>query len=179
MAKRMTRMAAAAVAATCLTPLILAGCATKADRTARAERDEAERTAPVTKPSSGVQRYRIKDWSAPDDHTLIITTNDGTKFRAETLGPCNGLAFTTRVGFVNRGNFNQIDRTSSVVLADGTRCPFQSFDEIRSAESKALDAYEKAPESRGIERVCFSPGFRNTFRKPFNSWNGRGKRDWT
>jgi len=146
MAKHMTRMAAAAVAATCLA--LLAGCATKADRTARAEREEAERTAPVTRPSSGVQRYRIRDWSAPDDHTLIITTNDGTKFRAETLGPCNGLAFTTRVGFVNRGNFNQIDRTSSVVLADGTRCPFQSFDEIRSAESKALDSYEKAPESK-------------------------------
>jgi len=152
MAKRMTRRAAAAVAATCLTPLILASCATKEDRTARAEREEAERTAPVTKPSSGVQRYRIRDWSAPDDHTLIITTNDGTKFRAETLGPCNGLAFTTRVGFVNRGNFNQIDRTSSVVLADGTRCPFQSFDEIRSAESKALDAYEKAPESKSDKK---------------------------
>jgi hypothetical protein len=148
MAKRMTRRAAVAVAATCLALLILPACATKEERTARAEREEADRTAPVTKPSSGVQRYRIKDWSAPDDHTLIITTNDGTRFRAETLGPCAGLAFTTRVGFVNRGNFNQIDRTSSVVLADGTRCPFQSFDEIRSAESKALDSYEKAPESK-------------------------------
>jgi hypothetical protein len=152
MAKRMTRMAAAAVAATCLTPVMLSGCATQEERTARAEREEAERTAPVTRPSAGVQRFRIKDWSAPDDHTLIITTNDGTKFRAETLGPCNGLAFTTRVGFVNRGNFNQIDRTSSVVLADGTRCPFQSFDEIRSAESKALDAYEKAPESKPADK---------------------------
>ena len=149
MAKRMTRMAAAAVAAT---GLILAACATKEERTARTEREQADRTAPVTKPSSGVQRFRIKDWSAPDDHTLIITTNDGTKYRAETLGPCNGLAFTTRVGFVNRGNFNQIDRTSSVVLADGTRCPFQSFDEIRSAESKALDAYEKAPESKPADK---------------------------
>jgi hypothetical protein len=95
-----------------------------------------------------VQRFRIRDWSAPDDHTLIIVTQDGTRFRAETLGPCTGLAFTTRLGFVNRGNFNQIDRTSSVVLADGTRCPFQSFDEIRSAESKALDSYEKAPEPK-------------------------------
>jgi hypothetical protein len=52
---------------------------------------------------------------------------------------------------VNRGNFNQIDRTSSVVLADGTKCPFVSFDEIRSAESKALDAYEKAPEAKPKE----------------------------
>lgn len=148
MAKRMTRMAAAAVAATCMTPLLLSGCATQEDRDARAAKTEADRTAAVTHPSSSVQRYRIKDWSAPDDHTLIIVTQDGTRFRAETLGPCDGLAFTTRVGFVNRSGFGQIDRTSSVVLADGTRCPFQSFDQIRSAENKALDSYEKAPESK-------------------------------
>jgi hypothetical protein len=146
MAKQMTRMAAAAVAATCLTPFILAGCATKTDSSSQAERDQADASAPITQASSGIQRYRIHDWSAPNDHTVIITTNDGTRFRAETLGPCPGLAFTTRVGFVNRGGFNRIDRTSSVVLADGTRCPFQSFDEIRSAESKALDSYEKAEE---------------------------------
>jgi hypothetical protein len=112
-----------------------------------AARDQADVNAPITKVSSGVMRYRIKDWSAPNDHTLIIVTQDGTRFRAETFGPCQGLAFTTRVGFVNRGGFNQIDRTSSVVLADGTRCPFQSFDEIRSAESKALDSYERSGEA--------------------------------
>jgi hypothetical protein len=148
MAKHLTRMAAAAVAATCLIPL--SGCATK-EANSRVAEEQADRNAPVTQPSSGVQRFRIRDWSAPDDHTLIVTTSDGTKFRAETLGPCPGLAFTTRVGFVNRGNFNQIDRTSSVVLADGTKCPFVSFDEIRSAESKALDAYEKAPEAKPKE----------------------------
>jgi outer membrane murein-binding lipoprotein Lpp len=146
MAKRMTRMAAAAVAATSLTPLLLAGCATK-DRDSRAARDQADINAPITRASAGVMRYRIKDWAAPNDHTVIIMTEDGTKFRAETLGPCQGLAFTTRVGFVNRGGFNQIDRTSSVVLEDGTRCPFQSFDEIRSAESRALDSYERAGEA--------------------------------
>jgi hypothetical protein len=147
MAKRMNRMAAAAVAATCLTPIILTGCATKGS-SSRAAQEQADLNAPITRASSGVQRFRIKDWSAPDDHTVIIVTNDGTRFRAETLGPCMGLAFATRVGFVNRGSFNQIDRTSSVVLDDGTRCPFQSFDEIRSAESKALDSYEKAPEPK-------------------------------
>jgi len=147
MAKRMTRMAAAAVAATCLTPLILAGCATSKARETRDAREQADLNAPIAKASGSVMRYRIKDWAAPNDHTLIIQTEDGTKYRAETLGPCQGLSFSTRVGFVNRGGFNQIDRTSSVVLADGTRCPFQSFDQIRTAESKALDSYEKAPES--------------------------------
>jgi hypothetical protein len=72
----MTRMAAAAVAATCLTSLILAGCASR-DPDARVAREEADKTAPVTKASSGVMRYRIHDWSALDDHTLIISTADG------------------------------------------------------------------------------------------------------
>jgi len=147
MAKRMTRMAAAAVAATCLSSLLLAGCATK-NPGSQDVRDQADASAaaPITKRGTGVMRYRIHDWTALDDHTLIIATADGTKFRAETLGPCPGLAFTTRVGFVNRGGFNQIDRTSSVVLEDGTRCPFQSFEELRTPESQALDAYEKAGE---------------------------------
>lgn len=151
MAKRMTRMAAAAVAATCLTPLILAGCATKNSGGIRDAREQAEldaRNARIAKSSAGVQRYRIRDWTAVNDHTLIIVTGDGTRFRAETFGPCPGLDFTTQVGFVNRGGFSEIDRTSSVVLADGTRCPFQSFDQLQSPESKALDAYEKAGESK-------------------------------
>ena len=147
MAKRMTRMAAAAVAATCLTPLILTGCATQDERNARAAEQRAQAEAPIAKASASVMRYRIKDWAALDDHTLIVGTQDGTKYRAETLGPCQGLAFSSQVGFVTRGSFNQIDRTSSVVLGDGTRCPLQSFDQIRTAESKALDSYEKANEA--------------------------------
>jgi hypothetical protein len=146
MAKRMTRMAAAAtLAPACLVPFLLCGCSSSETRTARAE---ADRSAPVAVRSSNVQRYRIRDWTAIDDHTLIIVTQDGTRYRAETLGPCNGLGFATSVAFVNRGGFGQIDRTSSVVLPDGTRCPFQTFDQIRSPESKALDSYEKAGESK-------------------------------
>ena len=147
MAKHMTRMAAAAVAATCLTPLILVGCATKHPESQDVrDQADAKAAAAATRASNGVMRYRIHDWTAVNDHTLIIATADGTKFKAETLGPCPGLDFTNRVGFVNRGGFNQIDRTSSVVLADGTRCPIQSFDVVRTPESKALDAYEKGDE---------------------------------
>jgi uncharacterized protein YceK len=143
MEKRLTRRAAAVIAATCLVPLVLSGCATKDSRRAQ---DQADAEAPVAKASSSIQRYRIKDWSAPSDHVIIVITNDGTRFRAETLGRCPGLDFATSVAFVNTHGFSQIDRTASVQLQDGTRCAFQSFDEIRSAESKALDSYEKAGE---------------------------------
>ena len=51
---------------------------------------------------------------------VIVVADDGTRYRAETLGPCQGLDFSNRVAFVNRGGFQQIDRFSSVELGDGT-----------------------------------------------------------
>ena len=141
----MTRMAAALLAASCLTLLMAPGCSSSSPRArARADQIEADLNAPIAQSGAQVQRYRIKDWSVLNDHTVIIVTDDGARYRAQTLGPCQGLDFAQRLGFVTRGSFNQVDRFSSVVLDDGTRCPFQSFDEVKSAESKALDSYEKA-----------------------------------
>ena len=74
--------------------------------------------------------------------------DDGTRYRAETLGPCIGLGFTTSLAFVSRGGFDQVDRFSSVVLPDGTRCAFQSFDRLVSPERQALDRYEKSEEAK-------------------------------
>jgi hypothetical protein len=143
MAKRMTRMAAAA--ATVLIPLIVSGCSTSNSKS-RSSQSDADLSARTAGGSAQVQRFNVKDWSAPNDHTVVLITNDGTRYRAETLGPCMGLDFAHSLAFVNRGGFNQIDRFSSVVLADGTRCPFQTFDKLVPPESKALDDYEKAGE---------------------------------
>lgn len=104
-------------------------------------------TAEVATSNVQVPRYRIRDWSAPNDHTLIVMADDGTRYRAETLGPCLGLDFANRLGFVNKGGFEQVDRYSSVVLDDGTRCAFRSFDKLKPPESKALDSYEKSKEA--------------------------------
>jgi hypothetical protein len=150
MDQRMTRMAAALLAASCLTLLSLPGCSSTSPRArARAEQTEADLNAPVAQSGAQVQRYRIKDWSVPNDHTVIIVTDDGTRYRAQTLGPCQGLDFAQRLGFVTRGSFNQVDRYSSVVLDDGTRCSLTSFDKLKTAEAKALDDYEKGGDSSG------------------------------
>jgi len=102
----------------------------------------------VADSNARLPRFRIKDWSAPNDHTIVVVADDGTRYRAETMGPCLGLSFATRLAFVNRGGFEQVDRYSSVVLDDGTRCTFHSFDELKPAEAKALDRYEKSEDSR-------------------------------
>ncbi len=95
--------------------------------------------------------HRIRNWSAPNDHTLIFEAVDGTRYKAETVGPCFGLDFAQRIGFSSHGHtdfsssssFEQVDRFSSVVLPDGTRCPFQNFGKVVSPATQALDSFEK------------------------------------
>jgi hypothetical protein len=127
---------------TTLAALALAGCAASTTESESA----SELTPQMAADSVQLQTYRIRNWSAPNDQTLIVESVDGTKYRAELLGNCLGLNFTTRLAFVNRGGFNQIDRFSGVVLPDGTRCSFRSFNEIVTPATSARDAEREAKE---------------------------------
>jgi hypothetical protein len=118
-----------------LAMLALAGCAS----TSPEESDGSDLTPQMAADSAELQTYRIRSWSAPDDRTLIVEALDGTRYRAEMLAPCFGLDFATRIGFVNRG-LNQVDRFAGVVLPDGTRCSFRSFNEIVTPATSARDA---------------------------------------
>lgn len=73
-----------------------------------------------------LETYRIDTWSAPSDESLVVESLDGTRYRATFMGHCLGLRFTDTIGFVTRGT-NSIDQFSGIVLPDGTRCTFQSF----------------------------------------------------
>jgi len=132
-----------------LAGLALAGCATNG--TSRSD----EQANLATEPGDAeISRHRIRSWSALNDHTLIFEASDGTRYKAETLGPCFGLDFANGIGFANRGGFQQIDRFTSVVLPDGTRCSFQSFNKVVAPETKALDSFEKlsADEEKSEKR---------------------------
>jgi hypothetical protein len=114
--------------------LTLAACASSPETA-----DGSDVTPQMAADSAELQTYRIRSWSAPDDRTLIVEALDGTRYKAELLGPCFGLNFATRLGFVNRG-LNQLDRFAGVVLPDGTRCSFRSFNEIVTPATSARDA---------------------------------------
>ncbi len=118
--------------------LAIAGC--KSGRAA--PRDNASKLQTSPDPAS-LMSYRMRSWTAPNDHTVIVESYDGTRYKAETMGPCLGLDFTTGLGFSNRGGFQQIDRFSSVVLADGTRCAFKSFGKVVTPAGSALDSLQK------------------------------------
>jgi hypothetical protein len=124
--------------------VLLTACASGA--TERNAKTNAAATAKVDEAGARVPAFRIRDWAAVNDHMLVVTADDGTRYRAETIGPCLGLNFANRMAFVNRGGFEQVDRFSTVVLGDGTRCALQSFDKLVSAEAQALDSYEKSKE---------------------------------
>jgi hypothetical protein len=121
---------------TTLATLALAGCAASTPQSESA----SEVTPQMAADSAELQTYRIRNWSAPNDQTLIVESVDGTKYRAELLGSCLGLNFTTRLAFVNRGGFSQIDRFAGIVLPDGTRCSFRSFEEIVTPATSAREA---------------------------------------
>ncbi len=98
--------------------------------------------------SAELRSDRIRSWSVLNDQTMIIESYDGTRYKAETMGACNGLSFATRLGFSNRGGFKTVDRFSSVLLPDGTRCPLASLNKVITAEKSALDSYEKAEQEK-------------------------------
>jgi hypothetical protein len=118
--------------------LALAGCATHGT-TQRYE----QASLPTSAADAELLSYRIRNWTALDDRSLLIESMDGTQYRAETLGPCFGLNSAPRLGFSNRGGFQQIDRFSSVVLPDGSHCSFQNFNRVVSPASQALDSFER------------------------------------
>src|SRR5689334_12402588 len=88
--------------------LALAGCATHG--TSQRYADQASlATSPV---DAELMSYRIRNWTALNDHELMLESMDGQRYRAETLGPCFGLNSAARLGFENRGGFQQVDRFS-------------------------------------------------------------------
>ena len=116
----------------------LAGCATP-----RSPEDNPANLKTETA-SAELRSDRVRNWTVIDDQTLIIESYDGAKYKAETMGACNGLSFANKLGFSSRGGFKQIDRFSSVLLPDGTKCSLAAFNKVIAPEKSALDSYEKA-----------------------------------
>jgi hypothetical protein len=84
---------------------------------------------PTAAPRAAIQGYRIDDWKALSNGTLMIRTNDGRRFRATLMGPCIGLKVTETIAFVTRGE-RTVDRFAGIMLPDGTRCYFKTLEAV-------------------------------------------------
>ncbi|MEZ5458481.1 MAG: DUF6491 family protein [Steroidobacteraceae bacterium] len=82
--------------------------------------------AALAQAPASLQAYRIDDWRAISASEIVITANNGRRYRAQLASPCPGLRFTDRIAFVTRGE-RRIDRFAGIQLPDGTRCMFRKF----------------------------------------------------
>ena len=67
----------------------------------------------------------IRDWRADDNRAMWIEARNGQWYYAEMFGPCFGLNFSERIGFIVEP-YGSFDRYSSVVV-DGQKCFVESL----------------------------------------------------
>jgi len=83
-------------------------------------------TAQMRSGSVALRAYRIQEWTAPDDRTLILNAEDHSLYEAHFKGRCTGLRLVDTVALVIRGS-PEIDHYAGVVLPNGTRCAFSTL----------------------------------------------------
>ena len=80
----------------------------------------------------------IYDWEADGDHGIWVQDIRRQWYYAKFMGPCTGLPFAFRVGFVTEPT-GALNRWSSVRVRDSGRCYFASFEHSAGPPGPAAD----------------------------------------
>lgn len=110
---------------------------------AQAPAPKAERALGVEATIPFANSIGIRDYRADGDHAIWIQGSGRQWYRAELMGPCMGLNFANRVGFVTRGT-SSLDKFSQIQV-EGRTCQISSLVTSAPPPSKADKA--KAPEA--------------------------------
>jgi len=70
--------------------------------------------------------HQVGSWHAASDSELILKDHQNNQYQVTLKPPCTGLGEAKSIAFISHGS-SSLDRSSSVVLASGKRCPFESF----------------------------------------------------
>lgn len=111
------------VSAVVLVSVLAAGCSSGAVNRQTEEIDWSDRDVVVHSSLGGSQ---IRSWRVVDATTMIIDTYTHGELVATLMWPCPELRFTEVVAFDTMGPFD-LDRTSKVILPDGTVCQFKEL----------------------------------------------------
>jgi len=76
----------------------------------------------------------IDEWHAVDDKTVYLRSRTRQWYKAELLGPCNGLQFATKIGYVAEPT-GSLDKNSSIIV-DGQRCKLITLQKSEKPEPK-------------------------------------------
>ncbi len=77
----------------------------------------------------------IENWRPGPDGSLLVEARNGEWYRATFTSPCRDLKFSQSIGFVTDG-LGRLDKFSSVVVSDGQRCYFKTFERIEDPDRK-------------------------------------------
>lgn len=87
---------------------------------------------------SGFGSSRIQSWRVVDDSTMIIKALGHGELVATFTMPCRGIRYADTLGFATMGPF-ELDRTTRVILPDGTRCHFRELKPLIKLEDSPAD----------------------------------------
>lgn len=84
----------------------------------------------------------IRDWYAPDDATIVISTYAHGRFKGTFMNHCQGVRFAEALGFSTMGPY-ELDSSTRIVLPDGTRCGLRDLVPYSDEEEKRDRAERK------------------------------------
>lgn len=116
-----------------LTPLALGACAA---RSGSPLVENGKVTPQMRAGSPELRTYKIQDWVAPDDRTLIVNTADRSLYEARFKGRCNGVRLADTIAFISQES-SSFDKYAGVVLPDGKRCAFASITRLVTTPTPA------------------------------------------
>jgi|GEM_PF-6739251 len=79
------------------------------------------------------------DWFVLDNRHMVVELNNGDKYLATFMSPCNGLRFTDTVAFETSGPF-ELDRWTTIHLPDGERCFVKDLTPYKEAQKDSNKA---------------------------------------
>lgn len=77
--------------------------------------------------------HQVSSWRAANDSELILKDHQNNQYQATLKPPCKGLDQAKSIAFTSHGS-SSLDKSSSVVLPSGKRCPFKSFSRQEQGE---------------------------------------------
>lgn len=136
----MSRLPAACL--TALVFLLLAGCASLAERREFHQRELAIYQSHAGAPVEEIRSFRLISWQPVNENTLLLEARLNRWYLLDIGGPCLGLEFARAVVF--DGTMNTLRSRFDSVIVEGVRC---RIERIRPIDYKAARS-----EIRAIRR---------------------------
>lgn len=123
--------------------LLLAGCASLAERRDFHQRELAIYESHAGEPVDQIRSFRLISWQPVNENTLLLEARLNRWYLLDVGGPCLGLEFARAVVF--DGTMNALRSRFDSVIVEGVRC---RIERIRPVDYKAARSEIRAIRQR-------------------------------